>query len=163
MGRWPFRATGRAKLLKRGSGMDTLMMKSGGWFALALLALVGYIEAADAGFAAHMAIVSATALFLAFWTLKSADYMALASPAPSSQAVEDRYYDAVIRWGVIATVFWAVVGLLVGVFIAAQLFFPQLNLGEYLSFGRLRPLHTSAVIFAFGGNALIATSFYVVQ
>src|SRR3546814_19143634 len=63
-----------------------------------------------------------------------------------------------------ATVVWGVAGLAVGLYIAFQLAFPVLNLGiEYTSFGRLRPLHTSAVIFAFGGNALIATSFYVVQ
>ena len=56
-----------------------------------------------------------------------------------------------------------IAGLLAGVFIAAQLAFPQLNFEPYLNFGRVRPLHTSAVIFAFGGNALLATSFYVVQ
>jgi cytochrome c oxidase cbb3-type subunit 1 len=60
--------------------------------------------------------------------------------------------------------FWGVAGLAAGLYIALQLAFPALNLNlEYTSFGRLRPLHTSAVIFAFGGNALIATSFYVVQ
>jgi cytochrome c oxidase cbb3-type subunit 1 len=69
-----------------------------------------------------------------------------------------------VRWGVIATTFWGVVGLLAGLFIALQLAYPVLNLGfEYTTFGRLRPLHTSAVIFAFGGNALICTSFFVVQ
>ena len=69
-----------------------------------------------------------------------------------------------IRAGVIATAFWAVVGFAAGTFIAFQLAFPELNFGlPWTSFGRLRPLHTSAVIFAFGGNALIATSFYVVQ
>ncbi|WP_374470017.1 cytochrome-c oxidase, cbb3-type subunit I [Phenylobacterium sp.] len=78
----------------------------------------------------------------------------------------NRYEDGVVRAGVIATMFWAVVGLLVGVVIAAQLSWPnQLYFPDYgfLNFGRLRPLHTSGVIFAFGGNALIATSFYVVQ
>jgi cytochrome c oxidase cbb3-type subunit 1 len=77
-----------------------------------------------------------------------------------------RYEDGVIRAGVIATVFWAVVGLLVGVFAAAQLSWPNLlyfSEHGWLNFGRVRPLHTSAVIFAFGGNALLATSFYVVQ
>jgi cytochrome c oxidase cbb3-type subunit 1 len=69
----------------------------------------------------------------------------------------------VIRWGVIATVFWGVAGFLVGVVIAFQLAYPQINLEPWFNFGRMRPLHTSAVIFAFGGNALIATSFYVVQ
>ncbi len=73
------------------------------------------------------------------------------------------YMDDVVRYGVIATVFWGGIGFLVGVLIAAQLAWPELNLQPYLNFGRLRPIHTSAVIFAFGGNALIATSFYVVQ
>ena len=80
---------------------------------------------------------------------------------------ETEYFDGVVRAGVIATAFWGVVGFLVGVVIAFQLAFPALNLSEithgYTNFGKLRPLHTSAVIFAFGGNALIATSFYVVQ
>ena len=76
-----------------------------------------------------------------------------------------RYQENVIKAGVIATMFWGVAGLLVGVIIAAQLAFPALNVDMFgfLNFGRLRPLHTSAVIFAFGGNALLATSFYVVQ
>ncbi len=77
-----------------------------------------------------------------------------------------RYNDGVVRAGVIATMFWAIAGLAAGVFVAAQLAWPeQLYFAEagWLNFGRLRPLHTSAVIFAFGGNALIATSFYVVQ
>jgi len=77
---------------------------------------------------------------------------------------DSRYRDDVIRAGVIATVFWGVIGMLVGVFIASQMAAPSLNLDlPWTTFGRLRPLHTSAVIFAFGGNALIATSFYVVQ
>ncbi|MGZ5916747.1 MAG: cbb3-type cytochrome c oxidase subunit I, partial [Methyloceanibacter sp.] len=77
---------------------------------------------------------------------------------------ETGYADGVIRAGVIATVFWGLAGFIVGDIIAWQLAYPALNLDlEWTSFGRLRPLHTSAVIFAFGGNALIATSFYVVQ
>jgi cytochrome c oxidase cbb3-type subunit 1 len=78
----------------------------------------------------------------------------------------DAYEDGVIRAGVIATLFWGVAGMAVGCVIAAQLSFPRLfYFPEYgfLNFGRLRPLHTSAVIFAFGGNALISTSFWVVQ
>ena len=71
--------------------------------------------------------------------------------------------DEPIRYGAIATMFWGVVGLLVGVVVALQLAFPDLNIEPWFNFGRMRPLHTSAVIFAFGGNALIATSFYVVQ
>lgn len=76
----------------------------------------------------------------------------------------DFYNDKVVRQFAVATVLWGVVGMLVGVIIAAQLYWPALNLDiPYLSYGRLRPLHTNAVIFAFGGCALFATSLYVVQ
>jgi len=61
------------------------------------------------------------------------------------------------------TVIWGIVGMLVGVIIAAQLVWPELSIVEWLSYGRLRPLHTNAVIFAFGGCALFATSYYSVQ
>jgi cytochrome c oxidase cbb3-type subunit I len=74
------------------------------------------------------------------------------------------YNNAVVKAGVIATVFWGIAGFLIGDILAWQLAFPALNLDlPWTNFGRLRPVHTSAVIFAFGGNALIATSFYVVQ
>ncbi len=76
----------------------------------------------------------------------------------------ESYNEHVIRQFVVATMFWGVVGFLAGVYIALQLAWPVFNLDlEWFSFGRLRPLHTSAVIFAFGGNALLGTSFYVVQ
>ena len=74
------------------------------------------------------------------------------------------YEDGVIRQFSIMAVVWGVVGMLVGVIIAAQLVWPELNLGlPWTSFGRLRPLHTNAVIFAFGGSTLFATSYYIVQ
>lgn len=74
------------------------------------------------------------------------------------------YYDKAIRYFTLASVFWGIAGFTVGLLIALQLIWPQLNLGlEYTTFGRLRPLHTSAVIFAFGGSILFASSFYVVQ
>jgi len=70
----------------------------------------------------------------------------------------------VVKWFAIMTVVWGVVGMTVGVIIAAELYWPDLNQGiQYLHFGRLRPLHTNAVIFAFGGCALMSTSLYVVQ
>ena len=70
----------------------------------------------------------------------------------------------VVRQFAIMTVVWGVVGMLVGVLIAAQLTWPELNPGvSFLSYSRLRPLHTNAVIFAFGGSALFATAYYVVQ
>ena len=74
------------------------------------------------------------------------------------------YFDTPVRWFALAAVLWGVVGMLVGVIIAAQLTWPELNLGiPWLSYGRLRPLHTNAVIFAFGGSVLFATAYHVVQ
>ncbi|KXJ57240.1 MAG: cytochrome C oxidase Cbb3 [Neptuniibacter sp. Phe_28] len=74
------------------------------------------------------------------------------------------YNDTVVRQLSIATVIWGIVGMLVGVIIAAQLVWPALNFDlPWLTYSRLRPLHTNAVIFAFGGSGLMATSFYVVQ
>ena len=75
---------------------------------------------------------------------------------------QSTYNYKVVRQFAVMTVIWGIVGMLVGVIIAAQLVWPELNLG-WLHFGRLRPLHTNAVIFAFGGCALFATSYYVVQ
>jgi cytochrome c oxidase cbb3-type subunit I len=74
------------------------------------------------------------------------------------------YDDGVVRGFAVMSVIYGVVGMLVGVIIAAQLTWPELNMGiEWLTYGRLRPLHTNAVIFAFGGSVLFATSYYVVQ
>ena len=74
------------------------------------------------------------------------------------------YNYRVVRQFAIMTVVWGIVGMGIGVWIAAQLAWPALNFDlPWTSFGRLRPLHTNAVIFAFGGSALFATSYYVVQ
>ena len=74
------------------------------------------------------------------------------------------YNDKQVRQFLVMTVIWGIVGMLVGVIIAAQLWLPALNFDlPWLTYSRLRPLHTNAVIFAFGGSALIGTSFYVVQ
>ena len=74
------------------------------------------------------------------------------------------YNYKVVRQFAIVTVIWGIVGMTVGVLLATQLMFPDLTYGiPWLSYGRLRPLHTNAVIFAFGGSALFATSYYVVQ
>ncbi|KPF80152.1 peptidase S41 [alpha proteobacterium AAP81b] len=141
--------------------MTAILLRSSGWLGLALLALVAALAGADRGFAVHMAIVALAAALLGVTTAVRGNY----SHQPAAPAdLSGQYYDEVIRWGVIATVFWGVVGLLMGVVIASQLAWPLANLNsEFTTFGRLRPLHTSAVIFAFGGNALIATSFYIVQ
>lgn len=77
---------------------------------------------------------------------------------------QSTYNYKVVRQFAIMTVVWGIVGMLVGVLIAAQLIWPALNFDTpWLTYGRLRPLHTNAVIFAFGGSALFATSYYVVQ
>ena len=143
--------------------METVVKRLGVW-ALVLMASIAAIALTpDSGFAIHMGIVGLVAVILIFATATSYDPLAKAQSIFKMPPGAGRYDDDVIRWGVIATMFWGIAGLLVGVVIAAQLAFPQLNLEPYLNFGRLRPLHTSAVIFAFGGNALLATSFYVVQ
>ena len=142
--------------------MESLTARALLWLAAAVVAVIAMVAAVDIGFAVHMGILAAAALIGLWFTISRADYAAigggiLRSPPPG------KYDDEVIRWGVIATVFWGMAGFLVGLTIALQLAFPLLNIPPYFNFGRLRPLHTSAVIFAFGGNALIATSFYVVQ
>ena len=141
--------------------MDDLLVRTGGWLLIAFVAVLTIAVSSDFGFSVHMAIVAAAAFLAMVYTMRNANYDPLAvvhGPDPS------RYDDDPVRWGVIATIFWGVAGFAAGLYIALQLAFPALNLDlEYTSFGRLRPLHTSAVIFAFGGNALIATSFYVVQ
>ena len=80
------------------------------------------------------------------------------------QSVGDTYNNKVVIQFTVMTVVWGIVGMLVGLLIAAQLYWPALNFDiPWLSYGRLRPLHTNAVIFAFGGSALFATSLHVVQ
>jgi cytochrome c oxidase cbb3-type subunit 1 len=125
------------------------------WGLLALLAIVMGARAEDTPFAIHMFIFAGAALLALIFRARS-----FAAPPRDTSG----YMDDVVRWGAIITVFWGVVGLLVGVVIALQLAYPAWNPDlEWFNFGRLRPLHTSAVIFAFGGTALLTTSFYVVQ
>ena len=125
------------------------------------LALMGAAFAADPLFQAHAWILFFILAGSSIVLMRKVQF----APAGQATIAEDTsgYMDDVVRYGVIATVFWGVVGFLVGVIIAAQLAWPVFNIEPYLNFGRLRPVHTSAVIFAFGGNALLCTSFYVVQ
>jgi len=143
--------------------MTELTMRAGVFLGVAFLAFLASAYAADSGFAVQMAITCMAALIGCWVTLGRADYAGIARGVLHMPDL-DGYDDDPVRWGVIAAVFWGMAGFLAGLYIALQLAFPVLNLGlEWTSFGRLRPLHTSAVIFAFGGNVLIATSFYVVQ
>lgn len=142
--------------------MVKVVSGAGIWLAILLLAVIAVAGAQDSGFAIHMTIVAIAALIGLVVSVNKADYAAIAKGILRTPD-EGRYDDDPVRWGVIATVFWGMAGFLAGLFIALQLAFPLLNFEPFLNFGRVRPLHTSAVIFAFGGNALIATSFYVVQ
>ncbi len=124
-----------------------------------LLTLFGAARAEDEAFRTQM--FTAMAAFVAGFVA-----LAIIVNENPDAFTKGRYEDGVIRAGVIAAMFWGIAGLLVGVIIALQLTFPnQFYFPEFgfTNFGRLRPLHTSAVIFAFGGNVLLATSFYVVQ
>jgi len=144
--------------------MEKLVLRVGGWSVLAFLALAMAAFAKDSGFAVHMTIMAIAAFATAIIAMRGADYGAIAKGILKMPTDATRYDDDLIRWGVILTLFWGMAGFTAGLFIALQLAFPVLNLGfEYTTFGRLRPLHTSAVIFAFGGTALITTSFYIVQ
>ena len=125
---------------------------------IAVFAAIAADYARDLAYMVHAIIIMVVAAGLFLWVLRRIDEP---RPEPSNT-----YMDGVIRAGVIATSLWGVVGFLAGVYIAFQLAFPALNFEwaqGYMNFGRLRPLHTSAVIFAFGGNALLCTSFYIVQ
>ncbi len=112
--------------------------------------------AVDDAFRIHMGILT---FILGLGTI-----IAIRLPQPVAGAEDlSGYMDGPIRIGSILTVFWGVIGFTVGLVAALQLAYPELNFGPWLNFGRIRPLHTSAVIFAFGGTALMTTSFYVVQ
>ncbi|WP_071673821.1 cytochrome-c oxidase, cbb3-type subunit I [Nioella nitratireducens] len=127
---------------------------------IAVLAAIAANYARDSIYMIHMVLVMVVAAGLFLWQLRRTD-----EPVPAD-VLESEYMDGPVRVAVALTAFWGVVGFLVGVYIAFQLAFPQLNFDwaqGYMNFGRLRPLHTSAVIFAFGGTGLLASSFYVVQ
>ena len=126
----------------------------------AFLALLGVAFAKDAEFEAHMWVLFFVLLVSTVLLLRRIKFSQVASETADDKS---GYFDEVVRYGIIATTFWGIVGFLVGVIVAFQLAYPDLNIEPWFNFGRTRPLHTSAVVFAFGGNALIATSLYVVQ
>ena len=131
---------------------------------LGLIGLLGLSLAAgadDAVMYGHGLLMAAFGFLGIFWVIaRDGDMGGPAKAVPGGV----NYNDGVIRAGVVASTFWGVVGFSVGLVIALQLAFPVLNFDlPWTNFGRLRPLHTSAVIFAFGGNVLMMTSFHVVQ
>ncbi|MCB1455125.1 MAG: cbb3-type cytochrome c oxidase subunit I, partial [Nitratireductor sp.] len=128
----------------------------------AFLALLAAAFSHDSQFQVHAWLMFAMLAVGTILLLRKVNFSRAANiPFEGDDAAN--YMDGPVRYGAIATVFWGIAGFLVGVIAASQLAYPQLNFEPFLNFSRLRPLHTSAVIFAFGGNALIATAFYVVQ
>ncbi|WP_026782039.1 cytochrome-c oxidase, cbb3-type subunit I [Pleomorphomonas koreensis] len=120
-------------------------------------------KAVDPGFAFHAtlgAIASAAGIFLIVRSYIDRD----GRVEPDEINGKPNYNLGPVKFASIAAMFWGIAGFSVGIWIALELAFPLLNLDlPWTTFGRMRPLHTSAVIFAFGGNVLLATSFYVVQ
>jgi cytochrome c oxidase cbb3-type subunit 1 len=128
----------------------------------ALLALCGLamaIAGQDDLMGAHGFVVLVFGVACAFLVL--ARYF---EPEPSEERLT-QYYDDPTRVGIVLSLLWAVAGMFFGVWVSALLAWPELTFVDqaWASFGRLRPVHTSGVIFGFGGNALIATSFHVLQ
>ncbi len=126
---------------------------------VAVCAAIAANYARDVAYLVHALLIMGASAITFVIVLRGTD-------EPKAPVPVHEYMDGPVRAAAIATAFWGVVGFLAGTFIAFQLAFPALNFDwaqGYLNFGRLRPLHTSAVIFAFGGNALLAASFYIVQ
>ena len=129
-------------------------------------AVVGLLMAAravDPMFAIHGWLLFGAAIAAGFAIVRYWDAVTLEASVQERDGTPN-YDNAIIRVGVTLSAFWGVVGFLVGLVLALQLAYPVLNFDlPWTNFGRLRPLHTSAVIFAFGGTVLLTTSFHVVQ
>jgi len=143
-----------------------LSFEEGGFLAfLGLLAILCFVVASKAtdgpmAFHATLGVLASIAGFVLILKNNLAGFTA----PPQEIDGKPNYNFGPIKFASIAAIFWGLAGFIVGLYIALELAFPLLNFDTaYINFGRLRPLHTSAVIFAFGGNVLLATSFYVVQ
>ncbi|WP_018266850.1 cytochrome-c oxidase, cbb3-type subunit I [Methylosinus sp. LW4] len=132
---------------------------------IAFAAFSGFVasRAHTPAYAFHAALFGLGSIVAVFALLKRYELRGAQAPAPFIDGRPNYNYGP-IRFCALAALFWGVAGFAVGLYIALELAFPAFNLDlPWINFGRLRPLHTSAVIFAFGGNVLLATSFYVVQ
>ena len=130
---------------------------------LALLALVGAAKAEDTAFAFHAYLTAAASIAVVFGIF---NHYFDRPPELPAQEIGGRpnYHLGPVKLATVLAVFWGIAGFLVGLWAALELAWPVLNFDlPWFNFGRIRPLHTSAVVFAFGGNVLIGTSFYVVQ
>jgi len=131
--------------------------------ALALLTIVVAAKAYTPEFAFHAYLFTAASVAAVF-AIVNRYYERPAEHPPLTIDGKPNYNMGPVKFATVAAMFWGIAGFTVGLYIASELAFPILNLDlPWTTFGRLRPLHTSAVIFAFGGNVLIGTSFYVVQ
>ena len=129
----------------------------------AFMSLIGAAKAEDVAFAFH-AYLAAAASCAAVFAILNHYYDRPPALPPQEIGGKPNYHFGPVKLGVALAVFWGIAGFLVGLWAALELAWPVLNFDlPWFNFGRIRPLHTSAVIFAFGGNVLIATSFYVVQ
>src|SRR6516164_11817855 len=134
--------------------------------ALICLAFVSIMIAAKAytpGYAFHAYLFAAASTAAAF-AIFNRFFERSSEPVPLEIDGKPNYNMGPVKLATLLAVFWGIAGMAVGLWLALELAYPALNFDlAYITFGRLRPLHTSAVIFAFGGNVLIASSFYVVQ
>jgi len=130
--------------------------------ALAFLTLVIAARAYTPGYAFHAYLFCAASVAAVF-AIFNRYFSRPAAPTPLVIDGKPNYNLGPIKFASVAAMFWGIAAFAVGVYIALELSFPALNIEPWFNFGRMRPLHTSAAIFAFGGNVLLATSFYVVQ
>nr|WP_244532249.1 cytochrome-c oxidase, cbb3-type subunit I [Methylocapsa palsarum] len=131
--------------------------------AFALLSVDIALHAYTTAYAFHWWIFAAASAGAIYMIYDRSATRPLALP-PRMIDGRPNYNFAPVKFAAIAAIFWGIAGFAVGLYIALELAFPALNLDiPWIGFGRLRPLHTSAVIFAFGGNVLLASSFYIVQ
>ncbi|MDQ0511976.1 cytochrome c oxidase cbb3-type subunit 1 [Angulomicrobium amanitiforme] len=130
---------------------------------LALACITVAAKAQDSAYAFHAYLSAFASLATVFVILNR--YIDRPAQLPALEIDgKPNYNFGPVKFATLAAVFWGIAGFLIGVIIAFQLAFPVLNFDlPWIAFGRLRPLHTSAVVFAFGGNVLLGTSFYVVQ
>ena len=129
---------------------------------LAILSIIVAAKAYTAAYAFHAYLFCAASVAAVFAIINHYYNRPAAAP-PLEIDGKPNYNMGPVKFATVAGMFWGIAAFTVGVYIAFELTYPQLNLVEWINFGRLRPLHTSAAIFAFGGNVLIATSLYVVQ
>jgi len=143
--------------VERNASADMMAITGGLLFAAAGIYVA--MQTPDAAMAFHAILLAVAAGLWIGWVFTTG----FGKSVTEKVGVHD-YMDGPIKVAVIAAIFWGLAGFIVGDILAWQLAFPALNFDSpWLSFGRLRPLHTSAVIFAFGGNVLLASSFYIVQ